>query len=57
MLGARPHRTWEETQDLDTHLGSGRLEALCPDDPSRVGRAWNDAVLDITTEWEVDELV
>ncbi len=53
----RLHRTWEEAPGLDTHLGSGRPEALCPEDRSRDESAWNDAVLDITTEWKVDELV
>lgn len=57
VLGARLHRAWEEPQGLDTHLGSDRPKVLCPDDRSRVERAWNDAVLDITTEWEPDELV
>lgn len=35
-------------QEIDDYLGSGWLEALHPDDRSRVERAWNDAVLDVT---------
>lgn len=35
-------------QDLDSYLGHGWLDAVHPDDRSRVERAWDDAVLDVT---------
>ncbi|WP_190318432.1 SpoIIE family protein phosphatase [Nocardiopsis listeri] len=35
-------------QDLESYLGHGWLDAVHPDDRSRVARAWDDAVLDVT---------
>ncbi|MCY9785007.1 SpoIIE family protein phosphatase [Nocardiopsis sp. EMB25] len=35
-------------QDVEAYLGRGWLGAVHPDDRTRVERAWNDAVLDVT---------